>query len=142
MNDYAFAVQCPQCGQDTAIEQDGGLNLVALAPGMAFGDVKASREGNDLFLATGNSQNGLVLQDYYSGGQDWRLRTASGDTESVADLLAAGTADRLQQVWQSYQADFKSDFYNGIAYDGSGARVDACFTRKAKVRAFTAGRPA
>ena len=120
MNDYAFAVQCPQCGQD----------------------IRAGREGDDLLLTAGGPQNGLRLQDYYLGGQDWQLRTAGGQTQSVADLLAAPTTDRLQQAWQDYRANFKSGFYSGIAYGGSGARVDACFARKAKVRAFTAGRHA
>jgi VCBS repeat-containing protein len=101
-------------GKDRVIEEAGEAGTVVLAPAMRLADIAAARIGDDLFLHTLRTESGLVLEDYYSQAQDWRIRTADGASEPLADFLArppATTGDPVLDLWEARKTEFKSAFY-------------------------------
>lgn len=74
-------------GRDGAIESGPEGNGIALASGIAFGNLAAERQGNDLFLGLRGTDDGLLLRGYYTVEQTWTVRDAAGEEMGLPALL-------------------------------------------------------
>ncbi|TAK86930.1 MAG: hypothetical protein EPO20_05580 [Betaproteobacteria bacterium] len=129
-------------GKDTVIEQVGETSTVLLANAMRFDDLVGTQDGNDLFLHTRATEDGLLLKDYYAQAHAWQLRSADGQVEGLDDFLAlpaSSAGNAVVDLWEARKTAFKADFYSslrgseilpdGTLYDYDPAVRGASFNR-------------
>jgi len=82
-------------GQDTVVASTGADNTLSLGGGIQYANLTLSKSGNNLILATGNSDQ-ITLQNWYSGNQS----VANLQLVLDASTYDAGSSDPLlnQQV--------------------------------------------
>ncbi len=101
-------------GKDTVIEAPGESSTIQLAPAMNFTDLAATRSGDDLFIHASRTDHGLLLKNYYAQPQEWLIRTAAGDTQSLTDFMLQPrptTGNPVWDLWEERKTQFKSEYY-------------------------------
>jgi len=99
---YLFAARS---GADTVIEQAGETSTIALQTGITLDMLRGEQRGNDLFFHVRGSDEGMLIKDYYTGNQDWRIRDAAGTVTALSSLLAQADTDGsdwLKQNWSDF----------------------------------------
>lgn len=67
---------------------DSGINRITLDGGIAFADVSATRQGNDLLLSIRGDIGSTRVQDYFTDGSAWEVVDAQGAQTDTTTLLA------------------------------------------------------
>lgn len=115
-------------GRDTVIDvADGGLNTIKLDVGVDIADLAAQRSGDDLFLHFKGGEEGLLIKNYYLGGQQWDIGNDAGETTTVPDFIAISSVNNqtfIEQAMSNYGARVKSLYYQTLGQDGYTLGVD------------------
>jgi Ca2+-binding RTX toxin-like protein len=103
-------------GRDTVIDSSAGGSAIQLAGGVRFADVDAHRNGNDLFVHISGTEQGMVLKDYYTNPQSWRVQNDAGEQQGIEQIVAATQAaeqDKVAMLRRAYLAEIR---YATISY--------------------------
>lgn len=125
-------------GRDTAIDgADGELNTIKLDTGISLADVSAKRLGDDLLVYFKGTNDGVLLNNYYTQSQLWSLTAAEGETTALADLVASSDPNSnqltsVQQLIDSYQTNIKALYYQTMGNDGFKLGADGLFYKNTK----------
>ena len=109
-------------GQDVVIDgSDGGLNTIKLGMGINFADLVAQRNADDLFLHFKGGEEGLLIKNYYFGGQQWDISTDSGDVITVQNFIDNSSVNNqtwVEQEISNYEARVRTLYYSTLGQDG------------------------
>jgi len=101
-------------GEDTIQENAEELNHLRLGAAVAFEDLVASRQGDDLVLSLRGGSNRLTLAGYYVAPQDWLVTDSASEIRTLAEVIAqspAGPPDPVEAEIASYKARVLREFY-------------------------------
>lgn len=119
-------------GKDTVVDASAGGNAIKLVPGLDFASLDAERKGNDLFVHIHGSDQGMVLQDYYTNPQSWVVQNDAGEQQDVAQIVAATEAaeqDMVGGLWRDYLAQTRNSFSAIYLSRGYQAAADGSLYR-------------
>jgi Ca2+-binding RTX toxin-like protein len=107
-------------GRDEVLDSGAEGSVIALAPGIAFGNLAAERQGEELFLGLRASGEGLLLRGYYAAAHPWTLRDAAGEEMALPALLEQlarqpAVAPALQAAVDGFVAGFTANYYAELA---------------------------
>ena len=74
-------------GKDTIVETGSGINTLLLGAGLKFTALTAGQKQDDLYLHFKGTRDGVVLEDYYTSNQVWRVTDAYGTSIALPDLI-------------------------------------------------------
>ena len=101
-------------GEDVLAGGEGEASVLELAPGIAFGDLRAERAGDDLTLTIRGSNDALAIADYFVAPQSWTVHEAGGAGATAEELYAAGLAE--QQSREALKAEARSRARLGVQF--------------------------
>jgi Ca2+-binding RTX toxin-like protein len=122
-------------GLDTVIETSGEASVIKLI-NADFGDLVSQRSGDDLTLSILGSDEGLLLNDYYTHTSDWLIVDYSGTEQSLADVLSNNESrradmDNMALLGEKFAAEWRSRLIkNGTGLTGATQLTDGQFELK------------
>jgi Ca2+-binding RTX toxin-like protein len=124
---YRFA---RQSGNDLLI--DNGANRIELESGLAFADLAASRDGDDLLLAIRRDTGSLRVQGYFTDGTPWQVSDAEGNGSTTETLLADTAAyeeDRITTLALDFLADTRLAIEQSLTAQGLARQANGTWAR-------------
>ncbi|AMK76855.1 MULTISPECIES: calcium-binding protein [Methylomonas] len=85
---YVFAMNS---GADQIFEVAGETSIIELSD-YDLSRLAGTRVGDDLLLSVSGAGDSMTLKDFYTLNHDWQVKTPSGTSLSVAELLSNNTA--------------------------------------------------
>ncbi|MBK9021013.1 MAG: hypothetical protein IPL72_13890 [Sulfuritalea sp.] len=119
-----------QSGNDVVI--DAGANRILLGTGLAFDDIAATRDGDDLLLAIRRDTGSLRVQGYFTDGAVWQVSEADGvqrNTETLLADTAAYEEDRIATLARDFLADTRLDIEHSLTVQGYAPQADGTWRR-------------
>jgi Ca2+-binding RTX toxin-like protein len=119
-----------QSGSDRVI--DAGANRILLETGLAFDDVAATRDGDDLLLAIRRDTGSMRAQGYFTDGAVWQVSDASGAQRNTATLLADSAAyeeDRITTLARDFLASTRLGIEHSLTIQGYALQADGTWRR-------------
>lgn len=74
-------------GADTIYETGSEGSILQLEKALSITDLVAFKTGDDLHLTIRNTSAGVLIKDYFTGPQNWQVRTDDGIQATLGDLL-------------------------------------------------------
>jgi len=105
-------------GKDRVIEQDGESNTIRLWANTALTQIVTEQQGPNLFVHIQGSDDGLVLENYFTTSPQWRVETQDGQVALLSEILANSAAsvhqpESVEQAKEHYKAQIQN-FYGGV----------------------------
>jgi len=105
-------------GTDTVIEQTGESNSIRLWANTLLSQLRAEKQGQNLYVHVDGTQDGLLIENYYAATQDWRVETHDGQVALLSDIQADATPQfdqyaSLEKAKSAYQSNVRN-FYTGV----------------------------
>jgi trimeric autotransporter adhesin len=118
-------------GKDEAIDGAGTeLNNLELDTGITLSDLDWKRVGDDLFINFKTTDEGIVLNDYYTGNQQWQISDENGQVTTVTDFLAiSDSSSELQKAFSFYESKFKALYFTTLTAEGFRSQSDGYFDK-------------
>lgn len=120
-------------GQDSVREVDDGSNVLLLEGDLGINDLVAQQVGDDLLIAIRDSADQVTLRDYFTQAVAWRLITADGAVETLAQFLAAAAPPPLTSgvdaAFSAFEARLRDSFEVMLALGGYVEQSDGSLLR-------------
>ncbi|MDT3735118.1 MAG: putative Ig domain-containing protein [Denitratisoma sp.] len=117
-------------GRDRIV--DSGENAIRLDGGLAFADIDAVRDGDDLLLAVRGDAGHARIVDYFATATPWRVFDSAGGESDTAALIQASHV--LRENWlalqrEEYLANQRSGFLSSLLAQGYQVQADGSYKR-------------
>ncbi len=97
---------------DTVVEAAGEASTVELDRGLTLSDLRASQSGDDLVLTVRGTGNELLVQGYFSSGQQVSVSEAGGVTATADQLLASSPPLDRESLKEDFRIAERARFFS------------------------------